>query len=186
MRFPGKNFARFKDTTLLTHAVTKLRELPHTKHILISTDAPNKVAQCLEAGKVDMEDLTILERPPHLCDDIATTDAVVQHVLTRQGKLDADEIVVVTQVNAPLWESGDLAFALEDFVNERRQTTVTASPIYQPNGCFYIFRVGTFMTFRRIYAGNLFLWILPFERSIDIDYPWQLPVAEAVDYGNFA
>lgn len=186
VRYPGKNFAKFMDTTLLSHAVKKLNIIPHITQIIISTDAGKKVANTLQDDRTDVEKVTILERPPHLCDDITTTDAVVHHVISRQITMDPDEIMVVTQVTSPLWYPSDLINALVDFVNEKRQTTVTVNPEYQPTGCFYIFRKQAFMMYHRIYAGKVFLWTLPYERSLDIDYPFQLPVAEAVERRDYS
>lgn len=61
-----------------------------------------------------------------------------------------------------------------------RQTTRSQSfkPSYHPNGGFYAARVADFLTARTFFTNRMIGYVMPPERSVDIDYLYQFRMAE--------
>jgi len=180
-RFPGKNFASLAGKPLITHAVEKLLKSGTVDEVLISTDTGEKVGEII--ASMPEERVHILPRSPWLAEDTTSTDSVVGDVIERQVKPDPDDIVVLTQVTSPLWEIEDLFHAVTWLIRRPETHVVSVNPAYQPNGNFYIFKVGVFRKTKSVFGRKPQLYVLPFERSIDIDYPYQLAIAEALYKG---
>jgi N-acylneuraminate cytidylyltransferase/CMP-N,N'-diacetyllegionaminic acid synthase len=58
-----------------------------------------------------------------------------------------------------------------------RQQLVTS---YVPNGAIYLARSRVLRARHSFYAGHTHGYIMPRERSVDIDTPWDLEIAEAI------
>ncbi len=49
---------------------------------------------------------------------------------------------------------------------------------YHPNGAIYMARIGRFLAARTFFADPMMAYVMPVERSFDIDYPYQFRIAE--------
>lgn len=56
----------------------------------------------------------------------------------------------------------------------------SVAPSYHPNGAIYLAPVPLFLIHRAFYAAPLLGYLMPPERSLDLDYPHQFPLAEAL------
>jgi CMP-N-acetylneuraminic acid synthetase len=105
----------------------------------------------------------------------ADIDAAVQTLLDR----DADTAVAVTPSHAFLWREGDggeaLALNHDKAVRPMRQDL---PPEYRETGAIYVMRAGGFLEARHRFFGKTVLYVMPAARSIDIDEPLDLRIAE--------
>lgn len=49
---------------------------------------------------------------------------------------------------------------------------------YHPNGALYVAAIDTFLSERSFFTEVMLTYVMPTERSFDIDYPWQFELAE--------
>jgi CMP-N-acetylneuraminic acid synthetase len=181
-RFPRKNFMTFQHTTLLAHATRKLREVCDL--VVISTDDVEAVREALrDCQDVPARPLEIRERSPDLAQDDTPTEAVVLDVLAHLNI--ADGWVVVSQVTSPLWTPEQLRTALKELnqIESRYgdwNHLVSVNPAYQPNGCFYVTTIQTLKHTGTLFGPRTMLFPMGWSDSIDIDYPYQLDIAESV------
>jgi N-acylneuraminate cytidylyltransferase len=121
-RLPEKNLARVGGRTLLERAVHTA--LGAFGAVTVSTDSALYARVAEDAGAI-----VPALRPPALATDTATTDAVVQHVLT-EWHPDAATVVVV-QATSPFTTSADLVAVVEALTRTPRAASallVTALP----------------------------------------------------------
>lgn len=179
IRFPGKNFAPFLDTNLLTHVVGKL--LVVCDEVLVSTDAPYRAFRALD--KIAPEHrgrVGVAERDPSLAQKETPTEAVVADLLERRNDIKPDDIIVLSQVTSPLWRRESLGGAINSFITYKPKALIAVTPDMRPCGAFYIFTKEAFLEEKAIYRPGVELRMIPFSEGVDIDYPYQLHLAEAI------
>ncbi len=97
---PGKNLRSIAGRTLLERAVHAARSAASIDAVAVSTDAADIAAAAHEL------DVTVVDRPPELAGDTASTPPVVTHAL---DALDRDfDVVVLLQPPAPLRTGSDI------------------------------------------------------------------------------
>jgi CMP-N-acetylneuraminic acid synthetase len=96
----------------------------------------------------------------------------------------ADAVVSVTPVEAhPYWmKQIDGAGRMTDFIKldqpiDRRQDL---PEVYVLNGAIYLARYEALVEQKTFYADNTFSLVMPVERSLDIDAPWDLYLADLI------
>lgn len=64
--------------------------------------------------------------------------------------------------------------------------TQSIQPLYHPNGAIYISSVESFVARKTFFQPEMLSYVMPAERSFDIDYPYQLRIAEimAIELAN--
>lgn len=180
-RFPGKNFMSFNNTTLIQNTINKLKEAG-VNHIYILSDDIEKPKELFDSKD---NGITLIKRPGILSRDESTTDEVINYFLFNTPT-DGNFTIVLCQVTSPNWGSHILKYALHkhDYYKHEK-TLVSVSPDYKPNGCFYIFTKSKFLKYNKIYSPDLYLVILDWKQCTDIDYEYQLRIAEALDKGDY-
>ena len=100
----------------------------------------------------------------------------------------ATAVVSMTELEHPLEWCGKLdnSMSLNGFCrrngNEQRQKSVRT---FRPNGAIYVFSVQEFRKDRFIYREGSYAYIMPKERSVDIDTEFDLRLAECLmDYND--
>lgn len=73
-------------------------------------------------------------------------------------------------------ESGRMAPLREDIVQMRQQ----ASVFYRPNGAIYIFNTAFFKDTESYFGAQSYAYVMPTERSVDVDTRLDFVVAEAI------
>jgi len=99
-------------------------------------------------------------------------------------KKKAESVVSVTPVeHHPNWmQVIDKEGKLKEFVeggtsvNARQDMT----PVYALNGAIYLTRMQTVLEQKTFFVKDTFAYIMPPERSIDIDTPWEMHLAELI------
>lgn len=189
-RFPDKNFSEFCSPTnglrsnLISNTINKLLKARIDK-IFISTDTPEKVNEKIVSPPAAFDNLYILKRPKELATPETTQDEVI-HDFISQLSIEKNYVIILCQVTSPNWYPHRLSYALNK-LKQHRKTIVSVSPDYKPNGCFYIFTKEMFLQHQSIYNhdNGIYLVVIPWKESTDIDYPYQLPIAEAINKGNY-
>lgn len=179
-RFPGKNFSKFCNTTLLDNTIKKLYD--NVDYIFISTDIPNLIE-----NKHDTK-IFIVPRPGEFVTPDSTQDSVVKDFIDQIDRMNNDDyIIILCQVTSPNWSSHRLKYAINK-LKQHNKTIISVSENYHPNGCFYIFTKDMFLEHNSIYNHDdgIYLISIPSHESIDIDYEYQLRIAEAIQRGDYA
>lgn len=192
IRFPDKNFSDFNGKPLIVNTLEKMIE--YIDSIFISTDNPSRVKEILDIHNIRVNKpildskiengVYIILRSKDLCKPETPTDDVIYDLIKRID-LKEDYIIVLCQVTSPNLKPYTLKHALEECSSFPDETIISVSPDYKPNGCFYIFTKYKFLRYQHIYAPNLYLVVLDWEQSADIDYAYQLFIAEAIKEGNY-
>ncbi len=96
----------------------------------------------------------------------------------------ADAVVSVAPVEAhPYWmkrrdgEGRMTDFITLDHIPERRQDL---PEVYVLNGAIYLARYEVLMEKKTFYTDSTFSLVMPVERSLDIDTPWDLHLADLI------
>jgi len=107
-------------------------------------------------------------------------DSAVQLALEKS----ADAVVSVVPVEShPYWMKRiDNDGRLKDFIRldrspERRQDL---PEVYVLNGAIYLARYDVLVEQKTFYTDNTFSLVMPIERSLDIDTPWDLRLADLI------
>lgn len=97
-----KNIVEFEGTPLITHTLEQA-SASNLDDVFVSTDDDEIAAVSREAGA------TVIDRPPELAGDEATTESALLHALEwlRDGGRDVD-VVVSLQCTSPLRRPGDI------------------------------------------------------------------------------
>lgn len=185
-RFPGKNFMKLGEDFLINRAIRRLS--PHVDRIVISTDAALAVQAIVKQCKVDFPEgfIEIIERSPRVVDgDLQSTEPIAEAIA--RGQWCTEDTVVITQVTTPLIRSQTIARCLSEWQNRRNiDLVVTVNPDKQPNGGAYICKASHLFEPGSLYHGNAHVHNIPYTEGIDIDYPHQLAIAEAIHRGEIS
>ena len=92
----------------------------------------------------------------------------------------ANAIVSMTELEHPIEWCGliDEDLSLERFNNENDVRRQELKVHYRPNGAIYIFSVVEFRQNRNLYRKGAYAYIMPRERSVDIDTEFDFDLAE--------
>jgi CMP-N-acetylneuraminic acid synthetase len=185
-RFPGKNFSKFNETTLIENTIDKLLRA-RIDNIIITTDTLEKVHNLIYNPNTYLNNITIIHRPKSLAQDRSKVEDVILHAIEKIERIipvEEDYIIILAQVTSPNWSPHVLTYALQRFEDKKVDSVISVSPNYMPNGCFYIIKKSTFLLYKKLFLLNMYLVKLDWEDSIDIDYEYQLHIAEALSRGN--
>lgn len=179
-RFPGKNFSSFNGTTLIENTIAKLIKAK-IDEIIISTDVPKKVKNIIGLS-IKSDNLKIISRSPELAQDNSKIEDVILDVV--ENIPGEDFIIILAQITSPNWNPHSLMYAINKLEDKKVNSIVSVSPDYKPNGCFYIIKKSTFLLYKKLYLPNMYLIDLNWKESTDIDFEYQLYIAEAIARGN--
>jgi CMP-N-acetylneuraminic acid synthetase len=74
-------------------------------------------------------------------------------------------------------ESGQMCMCQpEAYATTTRSQSI--APLYHPNGGLYVAAIDLFLNERSFFTERMLTYVMPAERSFDIDYPWQFDLAE--------
>ena len=186
-RFPGKNFSAFNDTTLIRNTIDKLVRAK-VNEIYITTDVPDEVKTNIITPPAAFNELYIFDRPKELAQDNSKIEDVILDVINRiyiTCDMPDDYIIVLAQVTSSNWSPHHLIYAMHKLNEKKVDSVISTSPDYKPNGCFYVIKKSTFLLHKKLYLPNMFLVDLNWDESADIDFEYQLYIAEAIARGNY-
>ena len=193
---PGKNIIDFHGKPLIHWTIKAAIDSGCFDSVVVSTDSQEIAAAAVASGAT-VPGL----RPSHLATDEATTHDVIVHVLD-QSRADT---VVVLQPTSPLRTANDIRACL-DMYRSTGRPVVSATPakpwlftmigdvatpafdfterrqdaeFLAPNGAVYVFSDEYARSGRKWWADAI-LYVMPQERSVDIDTPTDLVIAKAL------
>lgn len=174
-RLPGKNLKPLLGRPLIWWTMQTAREAG-LNPVFVSTDSEEIAQQSI---------WPVIRRPAELAQDDTPTLPVIRHALERaEDTLDLKIYpwVLILQPTSPLRHSGDIqnAIAMADstsvssVVSVARTTPLKGSEerggaTFHTNGAIYLINRHTLLR-GELYGPNPRLYLMPPERSIDIDY----------------
>lgn len=137
-------------------------------------------AQWLKERQSYVPDYVMCLQPTSPLRTFEDIEAVLQMARERQ----AEAVISVTPVDQhPRWmktisEDG----ILHDYATSASPVTRRQDlpPVYALNGAIYLIRFDLLMQNQSLYADQTLAYIMPAERSLDIDTPWELYLADLV------
>lgn len=188
---PSKNLQPIGGAPLVGWAVRAALAAKCVDAVYVSTDSKGIAQVAAEYGA------EVIERPAELAEDETPTLLVIQHAMEQIGEAD---VVVVMQCTSPLTRGEDVDWAAErlgdnagvisvvedhGFILSREGRWLTydgpgrrqdLEPRYRVNGALFVLRSPV----RDIWPERCAIYAMPAERSIDIDTPLDLHLAEAM------
>ncbi len=134
-RLPGKNIKLLNGKPLIWYAIRDAKESKCIDDFFVSTDN-REIAETAEQYGAK-----IINRPPKLATDIATTDSVVKHAVEY---LKFNGNVVILQPTAPLRTAKDIEVCADKFFQNEPSILVTIGPRGSYTGSVYIFNTKDF------------------------------------------
>ena len=174
-RFPGKNMADFNGLPLVVHKVRQAQEAGLT-NIVVTTDS------LTINDAVVNEQVMILDRAHNLCLSETPQEAVIKDAIIKveDTGLEFDTFCSL-QVTSPTLAVESLVDALNKYQQNSRYSSMAAvTEAYHPSGGFHIVNKNLFLENHSLYQENSFVYVLPTEQCIDIDYKYQLEIAKCV------
>jgi len=206
--FPGKNLAKLAGRSLMAHAIAQAREAAFVDEVIVSSDAREILDEAERCGAdiilerpddlatdtastdaVTMQVLDQLQSAPDYIVLLQVTtplrraediDAAIQ--LCQASGAPACVSVTLTE-KSPFWmyrrdaESRLQPLFADAEIPSRRQD---APPIYLLNGAVYVAETEAYRQHGRFLMPGMAGYVMPADRSVDIDSPEDLYVAEAI------
>jgi len=188
---PGKNIIDLNGKPLCYYTINELLNTPKIDKVVVSTedDKIKEVVNQLFNGRV-----FILDRPPELASDTATSEVVLSHVLDKMGE-DFD-YTLFSQCTSPLTEASDFTNLIDacynldsagfytecydyfySFANDveamvkPRQPRQLKTPRKKEAGNAWMFSNEGFLKHRSRLFGNIGMCKIDFIKSLEIDEP---------------
>lgn len=197
---PAKNLQPIGGVPLVGWAIRAALGAKSISAVYVSTESKAIAAEAREYGA------EVIDRPAELAVDTAATLPVVQHVVRQLPAV--PDAVAILQCTSPLTSSMDIDCAVEQLaefdciqsvvedhgflvsraglplnhtVDDRRRRRQDREPQYRVNGSMFVLRTPV----PDEWPNRFGLYVMPPERSVDIDHPVDLHVAESLmRYGN--
>ena len=161
-RVPFKNITMFRGKPLIQWSMEHAKACEYLDSYIVSTE---DAAISKHAGD------HILWRPDWLAEDRVPTEAVVVHTLYA---LPGFDYAVVLQPTSPLRTVDDINRCIEIAISQDGVSGITGCVSYNEygkrNGAVYVCNTRHFLQMLSFDAAHHY--IMPNERSLDIDYEW--------------
>jgi CMP-N,N'-diacetyllegionaminic acid synthase len=206
---PGKNLAVIGGKPLIGWSITAAQASGVVDRILVSTDsrtiadvaiAYGAEAPWLRPAELSTDDALVLAVARHALNEFERTDAAdwvillqptsplrshddIRNALELAQQRNAQSVIGVTATHIhPAWlftidESGELNRHVSAPASTQRQQRAS---YYVPNGAIYIVKAEVLRGGGSWYDAGALAYVMPAERSLDIDTPWDLRLAELI------
>lgn len=204
-RLPGKNLLPVAGHPLIAHAIRLAGRSRDIDRCVVSTDSPDIAAVARQYGA----EAPFL-RPVELAQDATPGIEPVLHALRWLDEHDGyrPDYVMLLQPTSPLRTVEDLEAAIR--LVEQRQADAVVSvclthppswmrrvaedgrlldgasgaqetdAVYRVNGAIYVARREVLLQQQNWYTDRTYAYVMPAERSLDIDTPWDLHLANLI------
>lgn len=180
-RLPHKNTLTVGGIPLVKRAIDTAKSAGLTK-IVVTTDDPKVKEIALK------EDVVVIDRPEELATDTAQTEDAILHAIDYVVKnLNWDfNSICLLQVTSPLLRPETLQNAIETFYKENLSSLVAVNSMafFKPTGAFYISTKASYLKHKTFWVEDMAVFSLNAQETIDIDYAWDLAIANAVANGR--
>jgi CMP-N,N'-diacetyllegionaminic acid synthase len=206
-RLPKKNIKILNGKPLLVHTIDSVKKSQHVHRFVVSTE-DGEIAQISQSYDAEVimrplelardesstddvifnvleqlhnkeqytPDIIILLQPTSPLRTTKDIDNAIKTFLNTTG----DSLISITEYDhSPYW-----AFRIEkeflklEFTKKSLKRSQDLPKLYRPNGSIFITRVNTFLKIRSFYTNQIIPFIMPRERSIDIDDEFDFSIAE--------
>jgi N-acylneuraminate cytidylyltransferase/CMP-N,N'-diacetyllegionaminic acid synthase len=204
-RLPRKNVLPLAGKPLIAWTIESALRAKNLMRVLVSTDD----VEIAEVARQFGAEVPLL-RPAELAEDSSTSVDVVLHVLDwlSRNEQPLPSFVLLLQPTSPLRTADDINASLnlqkEKNANAVVSVCESGHPIsflkrinssgellplsvddpaertFQLNGAIYLVSTAVFMKERTFTPKGCFAYIMPQERSLDVDTPWDFHVADLV------
>ncbi len=206
-RLPEKNIKMLNGKPLLAYTIDAIKKSQYINRFVVSTEDTNiaQIAQSFGAEIINrpkelasdesptddviinvleqlqkkeqyIPDIIILLQPTSPLRTTEDIDTAIKTFLDSSG----ESLVSVTEYDhTPYW-----AFRIEkgvlkpEFTKGSPKRSQDLPKLYRPNGSIFISRAQTFLEHRSFYTKQILSFIMPRERSIDIDDEFDFSIAE--------
>jgi N-acylneuraminate cytidylyltransferase len=201
-RLPGKNLLPVAGRPMIAWTVAAARGSRYLDRLIVSTDDP-RIADVARGLGVEVP----FPRPAELSTDMATSEDVLIHALDSIG--DDFPLAVLLQPTSLLCLAEDIDGAIQACVAAKAPACVSVhvpakplawlmtrngagclrrvfatgqvpEPAYLPNGAAFVVDVATFRRDRTFYPEAAVPYVMPAERSIDVDTEADLAMADGL------
>lgn len=173
-RFPGKNMAMFNGLHLVVHKVRQAKEAGLTNIIVTTNGLAVKDA-------VVNESIMILDRTYNLCTPETSQEDVIEDAIIKAEEMGLEfDTFCSLQVTSPTLAVESLVDALNKYQKSTCRSIAAVTKAYQPSGGFHIVDKDLFLENHSLYQEGGFIYVLPPNECLDIDYKHQLSISEAV------
>jgi len=169
--------AEFNGMPLVLHKVRQAKEAGLT-NIIVST---NSLAV---KDTVADESIMILDRTYNLCTPETSQEAVIEDAIIKAEMGLIFDTFCSLQVTSPTLAVGSLVDALNKYQKSTCKSIAAVTEAYQPSGGFHIVDKNAFLENHSLYQEDGFVYILPPEECLDIDYSYQLSISKCIFKGN--
>lgn len=126
-RLPGKNLVLLGGRPLIAHSIRYALNHHLVRHVYVSTDSSEIREVAAQLGAL------VIDRPPELATDEATTSAVAHHAV-HHASMEYSDAVVTLQPTSPLRLHPWLDKCAEMLEDERFDSVATVSPVSAKTG----------------------------------------------------
>ena len=163
---------------LVTHKVKQAEEAGLTNIVVTTNSTAVKDAVKNEPG-------LIIDRTYNLCTPETSQEDVIEDAIIRAEEVGIEfDTICCLQVTSPILAIESLVDALNKYQKTTCKSIVAVTEAYQPSGGFYIVDKDLFMENQSFYQEDGFVYVLPRDECIDIDYKWQMEIAKCVSKCN--
>ena len=167
-RFPRKNLASFRGLPLLAWSIMAARCCGTIDRVVVSTDDQEIFGAAL------WRSATALLRPPELATDTASAEDVLRHAVT---VFPGYEWTVLLQPTSPLRTSDDISECIKLAARDGEGCITYRDDTGGKNGAVYVMRTDLLMAGRNFDKPFNTFYMMPAERSLDIDYAEEMNLA---------
>jgi CMP-N,N'-diacetyllegionaminic acid synthase len=179
-RLPNKNILPLNGKPLIAYSIEAWNKSKYYKYpAIISTEDP------MIAAKAWDYDAEVIMRPTSLAQDDTPTLPVIRHVIDTFIRYYTRRIhwIIILQPTSPLRTVEDIDICL-DIINDNQADSLTSvNPEGKENGAIYITHADLIMR-GTLYGPGLHKYVMPAERSVDIDTLEDLKEAERILKGE--
>lgn len=204
--FPGKNIKVLNGEPLICHTIIGALKSSHINGVFVSTDDPSiaKIsmkcgAKIIERpGEIARDESPIIDTILHTIDSIKNLSdddimillqptsplrnaADIDTALEMFMKTDCDSVISMCKVeHSPYWYFKYEGEKLEPFLGRKylKMRRQELPDVYGPNGAIYITTIKNLYKNNGFYCDKIVPYIMPSERSIDIDEEIDFKLAE--------
>lgn len=155
-------------------------EIPFVRDAALATDEATGTAVLLDAiERLPGFDYVVLLQPT----SPLRTAADIDDCIRRCATTGAPVCVTITPLSKPaewllsLNDDGTISSLIDRELPDRRQD---ATPVFAPNGAVFVARTAALQASGTLYGRDTVGHVMPAERSVDIDTPFDLEIARAL------
>jgi CMP-N,N'-diacetyllegionaminic acid synthase len=172
-RLPGKNIKTLAGKPMIAWTIDAANESNVLSNVYVSTE-DDEIAHVARQWGAE-----VVIRPKVLAKDTTLSIDVIVNVINELG-LDNNDYIMLLQPTSPLRTRGDIRKCVAHLKTTKSDNIVSATVgTEKPNGAIYLNKVSSLLSTRTFYPEGRTVWyVMPAERSVDIDTDQDFQLAE--------